>query len=316
MHKDNKSNVYVIKTYDRASGVRELLRQYDLDRLSGKTVAIKANYNSADPFPASTHLDTLSAIVSALKDRKARVAMGERSGMGITNEVLDTMGVTEVARKLGFDIVVLDDLPAGNWSVQGPPGSHWKHGYLFPKLFSEADAIIGTCCLKTHRFGGHFTMSLKNSVGMVAKRDTEGVYNYMYELHSSSFQRQMIAEINVAYQPEFVIMDAIEGFSKGGPEAGTLIEPGIMMASDDRVALDACGVAILRMYGTTPEVSRGTIFQQDQIARAVELDLGASSPEKIEVVPLNDNAEKTCKGIRTELQRDVKPGLKEYRIHI
>jgi uncharacterized protein (DUF362 family) len=44
------------------------------------------------------------------------------------------------------------------------------------------------------------------------------------------------------------------------------------------------GVAILRMFGTTPEVSRGTIFEQEQIARAVELGLGIDSPERIAII--------------------------------
>ncbi len=59
-------------------------------------------------------------------------------------------------------------------------------------------------------------MSLKNSVGMVARYDPEDGYDYMGELHGSRYQRQMIAEINAAYEPVFVIMDGIEGLSKGG----------------------------------------------------------------------------------------------------
>jgi uncharacterized protein (DUF362 family) len=43
-------------------------------------------------------------------------------------------------------------------------------------------------------------------------------------------------------------------------------------------------VAILRYFGTTPEVSRGAVFEQEQIARAVELDLGVGGPEAIELV--------------------------------
>jgi uncharacterized protein (DUF362 family) len=42
-------------------------------------------------------------------------------------------------------------------------------------------------------------------------------------------------------------------------------------------------VAILRMLGTTPEVTRGFIFEQDQIARAVELGLGIKSPKEIQI---------------------------------
>lgn len=62
------SKVYVIKTVDRDSGIRELMKSLDAGNLSGKKVAIKANYNSADPFPASTHPDTLGAIIDVLKE--------------------------------------------------------------------------------------------------------------------------------------------------------------------------------------------------------------------------------------------------------
>jgi uncharacterized protein (DUF362 family) len=62
-----------------------------------------------------------------------------------------------------------------------------------------------------------------------------------------------------------------------------------MLASADRVAIDAVGVALLRYYGTTPEVSRGRVFEQEQIARAAELGLGVTGPAQIELV--TDDAE-------------------------
>ncbi len=271
-------------------------------------MALKANYNSADPFPASTHPETLAAIVDRLKDgRVGSVVLAERSGMGNTADVLRTMGIVDLARMKGFDLVVLDDLDDMTcWDRQGDvEGFHWTNGFLFPKVFSEADAIVSTCCLKSHRFGGHFTLSMKNSVGMVAAVDPDSGYGYMQELHSSPAQRKMIAEINTAYAPAFVIMDAIKGFSTGGPEQGTLIEPGLLLASNDRVALDACGVAILRMYGTTPEVSQGDIFGQEQIARAAELGIGATGPDQVEIVPLNDGARDMCRQIEKQLQGTV-----------
>jgi len=61
-----------------------------------------------------------------------------------------------------------------------------------------------------------------------------------------------------------------------------------VLAGTDRVALDAVGVAILRLWGTTPEVTRGAIFAQQQIARAASLGLGVSRPEEIEF--LTDDA--------------------------
>ncbi len=296
-----KSAVYVIKTHDRKTGIKELLENFDVNKLEDKKVAIKANYNSADPFPASTHVDTLASIVGVLKEYNANVILAERSGMGDTRTVLEKMGVLKLAAEKGFDVVVLDELRAGDWIRENPDGSHWKRGYLFPKVFREADAVVQTCCLKTHRFGGHFTLSLKNSVGMVAKFDPIDGYNYMAELHTSRHMRKMIAEINTSYQPEFVILDAIKGFSKGGPETGELIEPGILMASSDRVAIDAAGVAVLRIYGTTREVSEGSIFQQEQIARASELGIGAGGAEDIEIIPVNEGAQDICAKIEEEL---------------
>lgn len=146
--KRTKSNVYVIKTTDRKSGIKELLKYFKIENLSGKRVALKANYNSSDPFPASTHIDTLSAIVEELKERKASVVLAERSGMGDTRKVLEDTGVIELAVKSGFDVVVLDELDENGWILESPDESHWKRGFLFPKVFREADAIVSTCCLR------------------------------------------------------------------------------------------------------------------------------------------------------------------------
>jgi len=74
----------------------------------------------------------------------------------------------------------------------------------------STDAVINTCCLKTHRFGGHFTLSVKNSIGMVAKYVPGDTFNYMGDLHSSPHQRRMIAEVNAAYQASLVLMDGVE----------------------------------------------------------------------------------------------------------
>ena len=58
-------------------------------------------------------------------------------------------------------------------------------------------------------------MSLKNSVGLVAKSVPGERYDYMSELHSSPYQRHMIAEINVAYQPALIVVDGVEAFVVG-----------------------------------------------------------------------------------------------------
>ncbi|MGW8144026.1 MAG: DUF362 domain-containing protein, partial [Anaerolineales bacterium] len=146
----------------------------------------------------------------------------------------------------------------------------------------DADITIQACCLKTHRYGGHFTMSLKNSVGMVAKYNLMDNHDFMRELHNSPHQRRMIAEINTAYTPDLVILDGVEAFIDGGPASGKKVFSEVVLAGNDRVAIDAVGVALLRYHGCQTEVAKGKIFDQEQIKRAVELDLGVDSPDKIE----------------------------------
>jgi uncharacterized protein (DUF362 family) len=165
--------------------------------------------------------------------------------------------------------------------------------------------VVQTCCLKTHRFGGHFTLSLKNSVGCIAKRVPGINYDFMGELHSSPYQRRMIAEINKFYRTDLVVLDAAEGFATGGPDKGKLIRPNVIIAGTDRVAIDAAGVALLRSYGTMRDVSEGRIFDLDQIARAAELGIGVSSAAGIYLVPLDPTAEKIASKIQVQLDADT-----------
>jgi hypothetical protein len=76
----------------------------------------------------------------------------------------------------------------------------------------------------------------------VARRDPGGFYDYMAKLHTSPFQKQTIAEINRFYKVDLAIMDATEGFVKGGPERGERAKPNLILASSDRVAIDAVSV--------------------------------------------------------------------------
>ncbi len=292
------ARVAFIKTTDRAEGVRRALALLGPPPLEGRNVLLKPNFNSADPAPGSTHNDVLRTLVEALwQGGASSVVVADRSGMGNTRRVMEQKGVFDLADELAFTPLVLDELGEEDWVPVQPPDSHWSRGFLFARPILEADVVVQTCCLKTHRYGGHFTLSLKNSVGMVAKYGPDG-YNYMAELHSSPHQRRMIAEINTAYQPALVVVDGVEAFATGGPDRGERVSAEVVLAGTDRVALDAVGVAILRLFGTTPEVEQGPIFEQEQIARAVSLGLGVSSPEEIEF--LTDDAESAAYAARVQ----------------
>jgi uncharacterized protein (DUF362 family) len=111
----------------------------------------------------------------------------------------------------------------------------------------------------------------------------------------------MISEINSTYEPDLILLDAIDAFTHGGPDTGTLAHPGIILAGIDRVAIDAVGVAILRHLGTTPVVEEGKIFEQDQIERAVSLGLGVDHPEKIDLITDNPESKQIANELRSIL---------------
>ncbi len=264
---NERATVAFVKTTDRADGVRRAMALLGPADWAGKSVLIKPNFNSADPAPGSTHMDVLRTVVTSLHDAgSGEITIADRSGMGNTRSVMEQIGVDQAADEMNCRLVALDELAADEWEMIEVEGGHWKQGFPFPRLVREADKVVQLCCLKTHRYGGHFTMSLKNSVGLVAKFLPGESYNYMSELHTSPLQRTLIAEINAAYDPDLVIMDGVEAFVRGGPANGDLVAANVMLAGTDRVALDAVGVALLRHFGTTDEVSRGAIFEQEQIA--------------------------------------------------
>jgi uncharacterized protein (DUF362 family) len=281
------TKVSLVRTTNRAEGVTQAIKLLQHNPIQGKVVTLKPNFNSADECPGSTHIDTLRALILNLKEMGARkIVLAERSGPGdTTHNIMEKKGVFALAKEIGFDIVNLEELPPEGWVQITPKDGHWKNGFPFPRVYTQAESIVQTCCLKTHQFGGHFTLSLKLAVGMVPGGGlrTAGP-PWMPELHRSPDQRKMIAEINTAFKPDLIVLDGVLAFVDGGPHKGTLKEPGVILAGTDRIAIDAVGVSILRSLGTTPEVSRGRVFEQDQIARAVELGLGVTSPDLIQLV--------------------------------
>lgn len=251
----------------------------------GKDIYLKGNYCSPDPFPATTHEETLGAVVALLREYNCGdITLVERSEMGLTRDVWDKLGVPVLAKQLGLRLLALEDLESNQWRKEDLPASSWKSGIEVPSFLDIDTYLVQVSNLKTHRFGGIFSASLKNSIGLTAKEGKLNPgYNYMMELHSSAQQGAMIAEVNLAYRPKLVIMDAMQVFVRGGPEAGEIAAPETFLLSSDRVAIDAAGVALLRLQRETPghSVDLRPVYEQDQIKRAIELNLGARSTSQI-----------------------------------
>ncbi|MBS1797954.1 MAG: DUF362 domain-containing protein [Acidobacteria bacterium] len=296
---DYKTKIAFVKTNDRAKGVAQAIDLLKLPKFGKKDLFIKPNFNSADETPGSTHLDTLKTLINKLREMESgRLTIGDRSGMGNTADVFENKKIFALGKDANVATLVFDDLKADEWELVKFDGSHWSQGFYVPKPVRAAGGIVQTCCLKTHRYGGHFTLSLKNSVGLAAKRVPGNDHNFMTELHGSEHQRTMIAEINTAYKPDLIVLDGVDAFTTGGPDKGTEVNAGVVLAGTDRVAIDAVGVALLRHFGTTDEVSKGKIFEQAQLARAVELNLGAAAANQIEFVTADADSARFAKEIQ------------------
>jgi uncharacterized protein (DUF362 family) len=277
-----------MSTKDRKTGVASSIQALGINPVKNKDVLIKPNFNTADDTPGSTHNDTLAALIEEVWQMGAKtVRLGERS-YPLTREVMEQKGVIPLLEKLEVDIVDFDDLAEKDWVKVDADGSHWRDGFRVARPILESECLITTCCLKTHQFGGVFTLSLKNHVGVVPT--TRHGHNYMRELHSSPHQRKLIAEINAPFKPDLVVLDGLEAFVDGGPANGKRANGNVFLASPDRVAIDAVGVAILKSLGSNNDIMNTNIFDQEQIARAADLGLGASSPAEIDVISADDQS--------------------------
>ena len=301
MSGSENSRVALIYTEDRKTGVESSIRALGINPANNKDVLIKPNFNTADLCPGSTHNDTLVALVEEVWKMGAKsVSLGERS-YPENRSVMEQKGIIPLMEELDVKIIDFDKLDDNDWVKVDAPNSHWQDGFRIARPVLESDCLISTCCLKTHQFGGVITLSLKNSVGVVPT--SRHGYSYMSELHSSPHQRKLIAEINAPFKPDLVVLDGIEAFVDGGPASGQRASGNVFLASTDRVAIDAVGVGILKSLGSNAQVMNTKIFDQEQIARAVELGLGAASPSEINLVAADTQSQDYCNRIAEILDR-------------
>jgi uncharacterized protein (DUF362 family) len=294
---ERRSRVAIVRTSDRRYGVREVLKLLDIKSPAGKRVVVKPNFNSSDDAPASTHNDTLVQLVRELQERDARsITLGESSGPPQTRGVMERKGIFDLARDHRFEVVDFEQLGDGEWVPFPARGLNWPSGFAIPRLITESEYTVSTCCLKTHGAGGVFTMSLKLAVGLTPK-------SIRRTMHASPNMRRMIAELNTGYRPTLIVVDGVTAFTDGGPSRGELKTGNVMIAGDDRVAVDAVGLAMLKLLGANRAIADRPIFDQEQIARAVELGLGVADPHAIDLVAADADSRACVDQLRSILER-------------
>jgi uncharacterized protein (DUF362 family) len=205
----------------------------------GDVVLLKPNFNTADPFPASSDPKFLRDVIELIYEYGAKeVIIGDSCTFSQnTRKVMEKLNIFDFEKmKPAPRIVIFDDY---KWVKKSVPSAKYLKTVSVSELLDEVDKLILLPCLKTH-FIAQFTGSLKLSIGFMKPIER-------LPLHARKLQEK-IADLNKIIHPDLIIMDGRKCFINKGPSDGEVREPNLILASTDRVAIDIEGVKIIQKY--------------------------------------------------------------------
>lgn len=253
----------------------------------GQKVLLKPAVNSGNPYPATTDPETVWTLAELVAQVGGEPFVADRTMfLKSTEEAFRETGIRDAAEQAEIPCRYLehDDAVA----IPHPLAQHWWGDEI--RIYAsvvEADHIINLCTPRTHGLGD-FTMSIKNNVGVVNGPSR-------LHMHMPWGFKQRVAEIGLVVRPSLIVMDGREGFGDGGPDSGDRVRPGFIAAGSDPVAIDAVGLALLRLEGANDDISGRSIWKLATLERAVEIGLGVGSARDITLVGADPNAERALR---------------------
>jgi len=229
----------------------------------GETVLLKPNFNTADPFPASSDLGFLKAVVELVYECGAKIVMiGDSSTMSLnTRKVMEKLGVFDLEKmEIPPRIYNFDER---NWVKKEIPDGKFLKTASVTEFLERADKLILLPNLKTHSYA-QFTGALKLSIGFM--KPIERV-----RLHLKNLQEK-IAELNKLINPHLIIMDGRKCFINKGPAEGELAEPNLILASESRIDIDVEGIKIIQSFKGN-SLRHINALEMPQIKKAIEFGI-------------------------------------------
>ncbi len=231
-------------------------------------ILLKPNINGPLDAPASVDPEFLMTFIDLLRARGyENLAVAEASGRtwAPTEKVVAKKGLLPDLKRRDVPFYALDDM---EWRAVETGGDTLPRVHL-PAILDEFDRLVFLPNLKTHGNAG-FTLTIKLAMGLTPLAD-RGLF------HENSVSAA-IADLARVVKPDLSIIDGRTAFVSGGPDTGTLVHPGLVMASNDPVALDIEAVRILLQYG-----AGGHIGTSDPLETETILRMGERIPNAIEV---------------------------------
>jgi len=234
----------------------------------GSKVFVKVNHLSPPSAPERgiiTHPSFTTAVLTLLKEITPHIAVGDDLHPS-TPDGFDVSGYRALCERLGVELINLREV---GFKRVDSPGEVLNEIYIAQALL-EADVVVNLPKLKTHSLT-LLTGALKNLYGAIPG----GLRVAYHGQHKdpSEFNR-LLVDIFAAARPDLTIMDGIVAMEGAGPANGPVRELGVILASQDAVAVDAVAS---RIIGLDPHEVGTTRY-------ATERGLGVSSPEEIDIV--------------------------------
>ena len=226
--------------------------------VKGKTVLIKPNVlrSSEAREGIVTHPAVLRAVVEKVETMQpASIIVGDNPGLfsyGANEESFKITGLMEAAKGYYRNI--------GNDSQKIPFNPDFMPTVSLSRIALEADIIISLPKFKTHGLTV-LTGAIKNSYGLLP-----GAQKARLHKAAGSPERfhEMVVDVFRLRVPDLFLVDAVVGMEGNGPASPDLRDIGLLLASDNAVAVDAvmatmmgCDAGRLRFLQKAKEAGLG-----------------------------------------------------------
>ncbi len=236
----NVPRVYtaVKETLEQVNGIHKLVGQK-------KKVLLKLNLLSSSLGPeyaVNTHPAVVRALVDFFqKDVGAEVYIGDSCGSlrtGSTNKAFKVTRLDKVAENTGAKWINFDQ--DKHIEVKKSNGATLPT-FRMARTVKDVDLIVSVPKLKTHGLT-KYTGALKNTLGVIPAKGKKNVH--VQAPKPSNFAHALI-DIYEEVRPHLTLMDAVVGMEGNGPNAGDPRKVGLIIASNNGVALDAVASSII-----------------------------------------------------------------------